>query len=113
MEAVILILPLLLLGWLFLTSSRRQKQMRAFASSLNVGDKIITSSGLYGTIRHMDDSSAWLEVAEGVTIRVDRRAVAMKQTDTTPSAVTGTDASDQIADDQNGEGTSGNRAAGQ
>lgn len=112
MEAVILILPLLLLGWLFLTSSRRQKQMRAFASALNVGDKIITSSGLYGTIRHMDDSSAWLEVAEGVTIRVDRRAVAMKQTET-PSAVTRTDASDEIADDSNGEGPFGNRAAGQ
>ena len=112
MEAVILILPLLLLGWLFLTSSRRQKQARAFASALNIGDKIVTSSGLFGTIRHMDDSSAWLEVAEGVTIRVDRRAIAMKQAET-PSAVTGTDASDQIADDANGEGTSGNHAAGQ
>ena len=112
MEAVILILPLLLLGWLFLTSSRRQKQVRAFAAALNVGDKIVTSSGMFGTIRHMDDSSAWLEVAEGVTIRVDRRAVSMKQTDT-PSAVTENRPSDQVADDSNGEGTFGNRAAGQ
>ncbi len=112
MEAVILILPLLLLGWLFLTSSRRQKQVRAFAAALNVGDKIVTSSGMFGTIRHMDDSSAWLEVAEGVTIRVDRRALATKQTET-PSAVTETHTSETIADDSNGEGTFGNRAAGQ
>ncbi|MEP7332193.1 MAG: preprotein translocase subunit YajC [Terracoccus sp.] len=111
MEAVILILPLLLLGWLFLTSSRRQKQVRAFAAALNVGDKIVTSSGMFGTIRHMDDSSAWLEVAEGVTIRVDRRAVAMKQTET-PSAVTEAHTSEPIADDSNGEGPFGNRAAG-
>lgn len=141
MEAVILILPLLLLGWLFLTSSRRQKAMRSFAASLDVGDKIVTSSGLYGTIRHLDESSAWLEVADGVTIRVDRRALSMKQADGTgASATTGalgalTDTStdtppgghgsnetaraddrftdDTYGDDLNGEGTSGNRAAGQ
>ncbi len=91
---LILGLPLLLLGWLFFTNSRRTKAMRAFSGSLAVGDKVVTSSGVFGTVRHLDETSAWLEVSEGVTIRFDRRAVAMKQAET-PGM---TDASAQDAD---------------
>lgn len=82
---LIFALPLLLLGWLFYTQSKRQKQMRSFSSALGVGDQVITSSGIYGTIRRLDDASGWIEIADGVTIRVDRRAIAMKQADD-PSA---------------------------
>ncbi|HET7802290.1 MAG TPA: preprotein translocase subunit YajC [Humibacillus xanthopallidus] len=78
---LIFALPLLLLGWLFWTQNKRMKQMRNFSSALNVGDQVITSSGIFGTIKHLDDASGWLEIADGVTIRVDRRAIAMKQTD--------------------------------
>ncbi|MEO7752771.1 MAG: preprotein translocase subunit YajC [Terracoccus sp.] len=92
---LILGLPLLLLGWLFFTNSRRTKAMRAFSSSLAVGDKVVTSSGLFGTVRHLDDTSAWLEVSEGVTLRFDRRAVSMKQAES--SAVSGVSG---VADDE-------------
>ena len=78
---LILALPLLLLAWMFWSSTRRQKGMRAFNSSLDVGDKVITSSGIYGTIKHLDDASAYLDIADGMVIRFDRRAVAMKQTE--------------------------------
>ena len=77
---LIFALPLLLLGWLFFTQNKRMKQMREFSSSLNVGDQVVTSSGVYGTIKHLDDTTAWLEIAEGTTVRFDRRAVAMKRT---------------------------------
>ncbi|MDC5695690.1 preprotein translocase subunit YajC [Intrasporangium calvum] len=80
---IILALPLMLLGWMFWSANRRTKQMRQFNSSLNVGDQVVTSSGIFGTIRHLDDISAHLEVAEGLIIRFDRRAVAMKQADVT------------------------------
>lgn len=78
---IILLLPLLLLAWMFWSANRRQKQMREFTTSLSVGDQVITSSGLYGTITHLDDQSAYLQVAEGMIVRFDRRAVAMKQPD--------------------------------
>ncbi len=80
---IILALPLLLLGWMFWSANRRTKQMRQFNSSLNVGDQVVTSSGIFGTIRHLDDISAHLEVADGLIMRFDRRAVAMKQADVT------------------------------
>jgi preprotein translocase subunit YajC len=88
---LILVLPVLLIVWLFWTSSRRQKQMRQFSSSLNIGDQVITSAGIYGTIRFLDEQTAWIEVAEGTTLRVDRRAVAMKQ----PEQPTGVIQSDE------------------
>ena len=53
---LIFALPLLLLGWLFFTQNKRMKQMRNFSSSLDVGDRIVTSSGIYGTVKHLDDS---------------------------------------------------------
>jgi preprotein translocase subunit YajC len=98
LSLLIFALPLLLLGWLFFTQNKRMKQMRDFSSSLNVGDRIVTSSGIYGTVKHLDEASAWLEIAEGTTIRVDRRAIAMKQTDTASEGVTGTAASTPSTD---------------
>ncbi|HET6668526.1 MAG TPA: preprotein translocase subunit YajC, partial [Intrasporangium sp.] len=54
---VILALPLLLLAWMFWSANRRTKRMRQFNSALDVGDEVVTSSGIYGTIRHLDDVS--------------------------------------------------------
>ena len=88
LSLLIFALPLLLLGWLFFTQNKRMKQMRNFSSSLDVGDRIVTSSGIYGVVTHLDDSTAWLEIAEGTTIRVDRRAIAMKQSDTAATPAT-------------------------
>ena len=113
---LIFLLPLLLIGWLFWTQNKRMKQMRNFSSALNVGDQVITSSGIFGTIRHLDDASGWLEIADGVTIRVDRRAIAMKQTD----ALAATGATDSTVDrtsdadtDQNPGTTPGSSQSGQ
>src|SRR6478609_2452532 len=85
---LIFALPLLLLGWLFWNQNKRMKQMRNFSSSLSIGDEVVTSSGIYGTVRHLDDSSAWLEIAEGTTVHFDRRAIAMKQSDAAAAATT-------------------------
>lgn len=81
MNLLILLLPLLLIGWMFLTQRNRTKQMRSFSDSLAVGDQVVTSSGLFGTIAHLDDSSVHLRVADGVIVRFARQAVTMKQSD--------------------------------
>jgi preprotein translocase subunit YajC len=114
---LIFALPLLLLGWLFWTQNKRMKQMRNFSSSLNVGDQVITSSGIFGTIKHLDDASGWLEIADGVTIRVDRRAIAMKQTDAVASSTgapgPAVSASDDLDTDRNPGTPPGSSQSGQ
>jgi preprotein translocase subunit YajC len=109
---LIFALPLLLLGWLFWTQNKRMRQMREFSSALNVGDEVITSSGIFGTIRHLDDSTAWLEIAEGTTIRVDRRALAMKQADKA-SAAGPRPTSAPGGDDETGSASPGSSQTGQ
>ena len=44
-------------------------------STLEVGDEVVLTSGVYGTVRTLDDTVAQVEIADGVTIRVARGAV--------------------------------------
>ncbi|HKX68385.1 MAG TPA: preprotein translocase subunit YajC [Intrasporangium sp.] len=97
---IILALPLLLLAWMFWSANRRTKRMRDFNSALDVGDEVVTSSGIFGTIRHLDDVSAHIEVAEGMILRFDRRAVAMKQADVTPPPINRAQTDDSSAPGQ-------------
>jgi preprotein translocase subunit YajC len=73
---LIFALPVLLIGWMFLTQRRRQKAAQSLQSSLGVGDEITTTSGLFGTITALDDKVATVEVSPGVSLRFDRRAIA-------------------------------------
>ena len=75
---LILGLPFLLLVWLFLTQRRRAKQVQSLQSGLAVGDEVVTTSGLYGTITALDEKVATLDVGNGVTVRYDRRAIGMR-----------------------------------
>lgn len=76
---LVLALPLLLLAFLMFTQRKRGREVQAFQSALAVGDAVVLTSGLYGTIVTLDDSVATLEIAPGVQVKVDRRAVGMKQ----------------------------------
>lgn len=84
---LILLLPLILLAFLVFSNSRRRRQMESFQSSITVGDEIITTAGIYGKVVSLDSAVAEVEVADGLVLRMDRRAVAMRAADRpTPSA---------------------------
>jgi preprotein translocase subunit YajC len=44
-------------------------------STLEVGDEVVLTSGVYATVRGLDGDVAQVEIADGVTIRVARGAV--------------------------------------
>ncbi|KGN33329.1 preprotein translocase subunit YajC [Knoellia sinensis KCTC 19936] len=83
-----LALPLLLLAFLMFSQRKRGRQIQDFQASLSVGDKVVLTSGLYGTITALDDVVATLEVAPGVQVRADRRAVGLSQPESGPSTTT-------------------------
>ncbi|MDX6527339.1 MAG: preprotein translocase subunit YajC [Gaiellales bacterium] len=81
MSAYILWIPLILLvAWLMIIRPQRNARRRAaeLSGSLDVGDEVVTIGGLYGQIVTIDDRSVELDVAEGVTLRFARRAIAGK-----------------------------------
>lgn len=74
------LLPLVgiaLLFWLFIIrpASRRQRELGRMQSSLTVGDEIVLTSGVYGTVGELHDGHLLVEVAPGVSIKVARGAV--------------------------------------
>lgn len=53
--------------------SKQQKKIAAARAALKPGDKIMTSGGIYGTLREVNTSTnqATIEVWEGVKMKVD------------------------------------------
>ncbi|HET9022653.1 MAG TPA: preprotein translocase subunit YajC [Ornithinibacter sp.] len=78
---LILLLPFLMLVFIIVSQRRRSQQVRALQESLKVGDEVLTTSGLYGTIVALDDTVATLDVGAGTTLRYDRRAIGMRSTE--------------------------------
>ncbi len=78
---LVLLLPFLLLVFIMLSQRRRNQQIQALQTSLAVGDEVVTTSGLYGTIVALDDTVVTLDVGAGATLRYDRRAIGMRATE--------------------------------
>jgi preprotein translocase subunit YajC len=78
---VILLLPFLLLVFLMFTQRRRAQQIQALQGSLVVGDEVVTTSGMYGTIVAIDDTVVTLDTGSGSTVRFDRRAIGSRSSE--------------------------------
>ena len=81
MSSYILWIPLIVLvGWFMIVRPQRNARRKALEleSSLEVGDEVVTIGGLYGYIVTIDDREVELDVADGVTLRFARRAIAHK-----------------------------------
>ena len=78
MGGYIFILVLLVVMWFLLIrpQRRRQAESQRLLESLSVGKEVVTAGGLYGTITALDDDEARVEIADGVEVRVAKRAIA-------------------------------------
>jgi len=54
---------------------RRQKKVQEFQDSLKAGDKIVTTSGIYGQITKVNEKSVQLQIADKVRIELARASV--------------------------------------
>jgi len=63
---------------------RRLAAHRALVAALTVGDEVITTGGIFGTIVALDDERIELEVSRGVVITVARAAIAQPANPTVP-----------------------------
>ena len=54
---------------------KRQKEHQQLLSSLNKGDEVVTSGGIHGRIKSVDDQAVSLEISKGVEIKVHKSAV--------------------------------------
>ena len=87
-NALVGLLPLLLMGVVFYfllirpQNQRRRAQME-MQSNVDVGDDVVTTAGIYGTITEIDEDygTVMLEIAPNTEIRVSRAAIAQRLVD--------------------------------
>ena len=63
----------------FLPARRRQKKLDDMIGALKAGDKVITNSGIYGTIVGFKGERMQIRVADNVKIEMSRNAVSALQ----------------------------------
>jgi preprotein translocase subunit YajC len=61
---------------LILPQQRQRKKTQAMLQQLKNGDKVVTSSGIYGTVSGIDGDTVILKIADQVKIRILRSAIA-------------------------------------
>jgi preprotein translocase subunit YajC len=76
--AYIFVLALLALVWFMLIRPQRRRQQEAqrLLETIGVGKEIVTAGGLFGTVTAVEGDEVRVEIAEGVEVRLAKRAVA-------------------------------------
>jgi preprotein translocase subunit YajC len=81
-SSLVAFLPLLLMGVVFYfllirPQQRRARAQRELLRSVRVGDEIVTTAGVFGTVTAIDDEAdvVTLEIAPGTRIRMARAGV--------------------------------------
>jgi preprotein translocase subunit YajC len=60
---------------ILLPMKKKQKKVQEFLNALKVGDRVITSGGIYGSITKINDQTLQLQVAQNVRLEVARSAI--------------------------------------
>jgi preprotein translocase YajC subunit len=79
----------LLVGLYFLfalPARRRQRSHAAMQDDVTEGDEIITAGGMHAIVREAGESELRVEIAPGVVVTLDRRAVAAVAQEIEPDA---------------------------
>lgn len=79
MTMIIMMVAIFAIMWFFMIrpQQKKQKEIRNFQNSLQVGSSVVIGGGIYGTVKQIDLSSNVIEVeiAKGVVIRVEKSSV--------------------------------------
>jgi preprotein translocase subunit YajC len=80
-DALLQFAPIVIVGvifylLIFMPMRKRQKKVEAMIAALRNGDKVITSSGIYGVVSGVKDRTFILKIADQVKIEVAKNAVA-------------------------------------
>ena len=77
MQQLIPLIVIMVAMWalLILPQQRRTKAHREMLASLDVGDEVVTASGIYGEITEFDGDTVFLAVNDATEIKITRASV--------------------------------------
>jgi len=74
--APILVVGVIFYLLIFMPMKKRQKKVEMMIAALKNGDKVITSSGIYGIVAGVTDKTFILKISDQVKIEVAKNAIA-------------------------------------
>ena len=60
---------------ILLPTKKKQKKLEEFLNSLKVGDRVVTTGGIYGSVTKVNEKSVQLQIANNVKVEVARNAI--------------------------------------
>lgn len=77
MPSIVMMVALFAIVYFFMIrpQSKRQKEVEKFRNSLTIGQDVVTTGGIHGTVKSVDVSTVTLKVATGVEMVFDKSAI--------------------------------------
>lgn len=74
---MIMIIAMIVIFYFFMIrpQSKKQKEIKKAREALQSGDKVVTAGGIHGKIKEISDLTVIIEIAQGVSIKVDKTSV--------------------------------------
>ena len=100
MSFLIVMVLLLVVMYVLMIRPQRQRQQaqQSMIDSAGVGDDILTSGGIYGTITEIEDDDVVVEIADGLSVHMTRRGIAAVLPPEEEEDAEGEDADDEDAE---------------
>jgi preprotein translocase subunit YajC len=66
---------------LILPQQKRQKQQKAMLDGMKKGDKVITASGIWGTVTNLGKETVTLQIADNTKIKIQKDHISKLRSD--------------------------------
>ena len=77
LSGMIMLIAMIAIFYFFMIrpQSKKQKEIKQARESMQKGDKVVTAGGIHGKISEISEKTVIIEVAPGVSLKVDKGSV--------------------------------------
>lgn len=77
LSGMLMIIAMVAIFYFFMIrpQNKKQKEIKKAREAMKNGDKVVTAGGIHGKIKEINDDTFHIEIAPGVSIRVDKGSV--------------------------------------
>lgn len=76
-SGMIMIIAMIVIFYFFMIrpQSKKQKEIKRAREAMQKGDSVVTAGGIHGKIKEISENTILMEVAPGVSLKVDKASV--------------------------------------